>query len=117
MLINHQHHNLQVIIQRGELPKTQGTGPLAAEPPRAQGTPIGLHRPGRSPSCLEYLLLGPVDSDRSGKLHETWGGPSGFGRHQQMPSYAPQWRRYDLKELKLERSPGVESSIGGVDVG
>eukprot|EP00435_Cladocopium_sp_Y103_P057445 s124_g19.t1 len=45
----------------------------------------------RYPSVLEYLLLGPADSERCGHLAETWGGPRGFanrGKEAKLPSYA-----------------------------
>ena len=33
----------------------------------------------RSASVMEYLLIGPADSTRSGQLLETWGLRNGFG--------------------------------------
>ena len=57
----------------------------------------------RSPQLLEYLLIGPSDSDKSGQFHVTWGGAEGFanrGLTPKVPRYvAQQFVRYDLDEL------------------
>ena len=64
---------------------------------------------GRCPSVLEYLLLGPADTERCGHLAETWGGPLGFanrGKDAKMPGYAAAgFVRHDLEELRLGVSP------------
>ena len=49
--------------------------------------------------------MGPMDSDLSGRLHETWGGPNGFenrGKEAKVPIYAEEhFARHDLDELML----------------
>eukprot|EP00439_Symbiodinium_sp_Y106_P075644 s391_g15.t1 len=57
----------------------------------------------RASSVLEYLLVGPAHSDRSGCLSHTWGGPEPFksrGRVLEPPRFeAEGWARLELPEL------------------
>eukprot|EP00933_Yihiella_yeosuensis_P081488 TRINITY_DN950_c1_g1_i4.p1 TRINITY_DN950_c1_g1~~TRINITY_DN950_c1_g1_i4.p1 ORF type:complete len:344 (+),score=71.91 TRINITY_DN950_c1_g1_i4:255-1286(+) len=69
----------------------------------------------RAPSVVEYLLVGPADSDRSGDCHLTWGGPDAFksrGRPPPVPRYAEDgFVRHELDEISncvlgTEDAPG-----------
>eukprot|EP00931_Biecheleriopsis_adriatica_P049485 TRINITY_DN28628_c0_g1_i1.p1 TRINITY_DN28628_c0_g1~~TRINITY_DN28628_c0_g1_i1.p1 ORF type:complete len:700 (+),score=132.47 TRINITY_DN28628_c0_g1_i1:33-2102(+) len=57
----------------------------------------------RAPSVLEYILVGPADSDLSGDLSSTWGGPEPFksrGRSPETPRFATEgFVRHDLPSL------------------
>ena len=52
----------------------------------------------RSASVMEYLLIGPADSTRSGQLLETWGLRNGFGKPPE-PPWAGRFTRHELPEL------------------
>eukprot|EP00930_Biecheleria_cincta_P088682 TRINITY_DN77938_c0_g1_i1.p1 TRINITY_DN77938_c0_g1~~TRINITY_DN77938_c0_g1_i1.p1 ORF type:complete len:668 (-),score=81.76 TRINITY_DN77938_c0_g1_i1:11-2014(-) len=57
----------------------------------------------RAATVLEYLLIGPADTNRSGDLCATWGGPEPFktrGRSPERPPFVAQgFVRHDLPHL------------------
>ena len=76
----------------------------------------------RAATVLEYLLVGPVDSSRSGDLCATWGGPEPFktrGRSPQQPPFMAQgFVRHDLLHLSnlclgTDDTPGRVAVPGG----
>ena len=53
----------------------------------------------KASSVMEYLLIGPADTKRSGKLLETWGLADSFGRMAVKAPYLEHFTRQDLWNL------------------